>query len=60
MMACVFVCCPVTHYSSSREPTKIVREDLDAVAHKAQSAIFKVHPKEVAGEILFGDVGMLL
>jgi hypothetical protein len=56
----MFLFAPLSHYSSSREPTKIVGEDLDAVAHKAQCAIFKVRPKEVAGEILFGDVGMLL
>jgi hypothetical protein len=32
---------------------------MDAVAHKALRAIFKLHPIEMAGEILFEDIGML-
>jgi hypothetical protein len=32
---------------------------MDAVAHKALCVIFRLHPKDVTGKFLIGDVGML-
>jgi hypothetical protein len=32
---------------------------MDTVARKALRVIFKLHPKDVHGEVLFGDSGML-
>jgi hypothetical protein len=47
-------------YSSSPwEPTKVVGGEMDAVAHKAISAIFKSYPKNGTEKVLFGDVGLL-
>jgi hypothetical protein len=51
----------VTYCPSSLEPRKIIiiGEIIDAVTHKALHAIFKLHPKDMTEDILFGDVGML-
>jgi hypothetical protein len=50
---------PVICCSSSWEPTKVVGGEMDAVARKAQRSIVKLHPKDVTGETMFVDVGML-
>jgi hypothetical protein len=33
---------------------------MDAVTRKALSAMFKLHPNDTTGEILFGDAGQFL
>jgi exonuclease III len=59
MMVRTFIYTAVQYCSSSWEPTKIVAEKMDTVARKALRVIFKLHPKDVNGEVLFGDSGML-
>jgi hypothetical protein len=49
----------VQYCSSSWEPTKLAAEKMGTVARNALRVIFKLHSKDVNGEVLFGDSGML-
>jgi hypothetical protein len=40
-------------YFTFREPTKVAGDRMHAVARKSLRAIFKLHPRDVRGEILF-------
>jgi hypothetical protein len=51
---CLF-CCNVLFL----QPTEVVGEKMNTVLRKAMHALFKLHPKDVTGEILFRDVGKI-